>query len=203
MEKRRGEPGVHRGPHCVSCRRGSSAAGGLDPPCSKRNRQRPSRGCSTRPRRRNSRRGAQAVSRVENDSVAEAAMTCLAEAAALRYAGLGWPVLPLHSIRGGSCTCSRGAKCDSPGKHPRTEHGVIDASNRRGCDSRLVGTMARCKRGDPHRSRIGPLRRRCRPAPRRPGESRESSTPTRGAPSDHDSKDRRRWATSPLQMARF
>lgn len=38
--------------------------------------------------------------------------------AALDYAELGWAVLPLHSIRGGSCTCNS-QQCNSPGKHPR------------------------------------------------------------------------------------
>jgi hypothetical protein len=40
--------------------------------------------------------------------------------AALWYADKkGWPVLPLHSIRGGKCTCSKGPDCENPGKHPR------------------------------------------------------------------------------------
>ena len=58
--------------------------------------------------------------------------------AALRYAGVGWPVVPLHRIvfppdpRANGhpvCDCGRkpGADC-SPGKHPRTEHGLADAS---------------------------------------------------------------------------
>jgi bifunctional DNA primase/polymerase-like protein/AAA domain-containing protein/primase-like protein len=40
----------------------------------------------------------------------------------------GWPVFPLHGIRDGRCTCAD-PKCDSPGKHPRTEHGVKDATS--------------------------------------------------------------------------
>lgn len=48
--------------------------------------------------------------------------------AALKYASKGWAVLPLHTIEQGRCTC--GTKgCRSPGKHPRTEHGVDDASS--------------------------------------------------------------------------
>ncbi len=52
--------------------------------------------------------------------------TALADAARY-YAGLGWPVIPLHAIFGGSCTCGR-EDCASPGKHPRTPHGLKDAS---------------------------------------------------------------------------
>lgn len=47
--------------------------------------------------------------------------------AALFYAELGWAVIPLHSIRDGRCTCGR-STCHSPGKHPRTAHGVHDAT---------------------------------------------------------------------------
>ncbi len=39
----------------------------------------------------------------------------------------GWPVLPVHGIRGGACTCSKGAKCKDTGKHPRTKNGLKDA----------------------------------------------------------------------------
>jgi hypothetical protein len=46
---------------------------------------------------------------------------------ALSYASRGWPVLPLHSVGGGCCTCGD-VNCRSPGKHPRTQHGVKDAS---------------------------------------------------------------------------
>ncbi|HCE18528.1 MAG TPA: hypothetical protein DEQ80_11775 [Anaerolinea thermolimosa] len=45
----------------------------------------------------------------------------------LAYAARGWHVLPLHSVRGGRCTCGR-ADCTSSGKHPRTPHGVTDAT---------------------------------------------------------------------------
>ncbi len=48
--------------------------------------------------------------------------------AALDYASRGWPVLPLHTARSHArCSCGR-ADCSSPGKHPRTEHGVKDAT---------------------------------------------------------------------------
>lgn len=46
---------------------------------------------------------------------------------ALRYAKRGWAVLPVYEPRNGKCTCGH-ADCSSPGKHPRTQHGVKDAS---------------------------------------------------------------------------
>ena len=48
---------------------------------------------------------------------------------ALNYAlEWGWAVFPLHSITDeGKCTCGN-ADCKSPGKHPRTPNGVLDAS---------------------------------------------------------------------------
>jgi Protein of unknown function (DUF3631)/Bifunctional DNA primase/polymerase, N-terminal len=46
---------------------------------------------------------------------------------ALYYASRGWPVLPLYSVEGGRCTFGD-VNCRSPGKHPRTPHGVKDAS---------------------------------------------------------------------------
>jgi hypothetical protein len=42
------------------------------------------------------------------------------------YAKRGWRVLPLHNIVDGKCSCGQGG-C-SPGKHPRTLHGVKDAT---------------------------------------------------------------------------
>lgn len=48
--------------------------------------------------------------------------------AALAYAAMGWAVLPNHSIaENGRCTCGR-SDCGSPGKHPRTRHGIQDAT---------------------------------------------------------------------------
>ena len=39
-------------------------------------------------------------------------------AAALEYAALGWPVLPIFEIRdAGQCACGD-PRCESPGKHP-------------------------------------------------------------------------------------
>jgi putative DNA primase/helicase len=54
---------------------------------------------------------------------------------ALAYAELGWRVFPVHSIveeREAEpvvlrCSCGKG-DCGSPGKHPRTKNGVLDAS---------------------------------------------------------------------------
>ena len=43
------------------------------------------------------------------------------------YANRGWLVLPLHGLEGGRCSCGE-ANCRSPGKHPRSQHGVKDAS---------------------------------------------------------------------------
>lgn len=38
---------------------------------------------------------------------------------ALAYARRGWRVIPLHGVdRSGACTCRRGARCPSAGKHP-------------------------------------------------------------------------------------
>jgi len=47
--------------------------------------------------------------------------------AALLYAGLGWRVFPLHSLRDGVCSCGD-AGCTSPAKHPRTRSGCKDAT---------------------------------------------------------------------------
>jgi hypothetical protein len=49
-------------------------------------------------------------------------------AAALNYAQKGWPVLPLHNATHGICSCRKGRRCSHPGKHPRTPHGVKDAT---------------------------------------------------------------------------
>lgn len=45
----------------------------------------------------------------------------------LAYAGKGWPVFPLHTIRDGKCSCSN-PKCKSPGKHPKIEGGFQNAT---------------------------------------------------------------------------
>ncbi|MCX5660271.1 MAG: bifunctional DNA primase/polymerase [Planctomycetota bacterium] len=49
---------------------------------------------------------------------------------ALRYAGEGFAVFPLHTVRDGRCTCGDG-ECPSPGKHPNAAlapHGFKDAT---------------------------------------------------------------------------
>ena len=49
---------------------------------------------------------------------------------AMEYVKLGWLVLPLHTKDGQYCSClaGRNRACTSPAKHPRTLHGVSDAS---------------------------------------------------------------------------
>jgi hypothetical protein len=48
--------------------------------------------------------------------------------AALFYARLGIPVLPVHTpAAGGGCSCRR-PTCDRPGKHPRPRHGLTEAT---------------------------------------------------------------------------
>lgn len=47
--------------------------------------------------------------------------------AALEYAGRGWQVFPVHTLRDGRCTCGHG-DCSSPGKHPMTLNGCKDAT---------------------------------------------------------------------------
>jgi putative DNA primase/helicase len=46
---------------------------------------------------------------------------------ALAYAAEGWLVVPLYSTVGERCTCEK-KSCGSRGKHPRTQHGVKDAT---------------------------------------------------------------------------
>ena len=47
--------------------------------------------------------------------------------AALGYAALGWPIIPIHTVRDNACSCGK-PDCPSPGKHPRTRHGLKDAT---------------------------------------------------------------------------
>jgi Bifunctional DNA primase/polymerase, N-terminal len=55
--------------------------------------------------------------------------------AALIYAGLGLPVLPIFEMNGHRCTCEK-VNCASPAKHPRTSHGLKDATT----DQRQIRT---------------------------------------------------------------
>ena len=49
---------------------------------------------------------------------------------ALYYGKLGWPVIPLHySTPNGGCSC-RKSDCSSTGKHPATQRGLKDASDK-------------------------------------------------------------------------
>jgi len=53
--------------------------------------------------------------------------------AALQYAELGLSVIPVHSINdGGLCSCKDRKLCTSPGKHPRTQNGIYNATRDRG-----------------------------------------------------------------------
>jgi putative DNA primase/helicase len=48
---------------------------------------------------------------------------------AMGLAVRGWKIFPLHTPLGADrCSCSRGATCANNGKHPRTEHGLRDAT---------------------------------------------------------------------------
>jgi putative DNA primase/helicase len=55
-------------------------------------------------------------------------------AAAVEYAMRGLAVFPLYGIVDGRCTCRKGEQCNRPGKHPKTAHGLKDAS----CDPTVV-----------------------------------------------------------------
>ena len=50
---------------------------------------------------------------------------------ALNYARRGLLVFPLYTAVDGHCSCGSGADCAHPGKHPRTPHGVKDATTDR------------------------------------------------------------------------
>lgn len=43
----------------------------------------------------------------------------------------GWRVFPCHNIQEGKCSCGN-PDCGSPGKHPRTKNGLIDATINQG-----------------------------------------------------------------------
>src|SRR5262245_8584930 len=45
-----------------------------------------------------------------------------------RYAAQSWPILPLHSVKDGQCSCGDPECTSNAGKHPRTASGLKDAS---------------------------------------------------------------------------
>lgn len=55
---------------------------------------------------------------------------------ALHYAKNGLLVFPLHTVKDGKCTCGK-VDCNSPAKHPRTVHGLKQASR----DLNFVGNL--------------------------------------------------------------
>ena len=53
------------------------------------------------------------------------------KAHALRYARIGLAVVPMHTVNNRVCSCSKGSKCKSPGKHPWSSNGVKGATTNR------------------------------------------------------------------------
>ena len=53
------------------------------------------------------------------------------KAHALRYARMGLAVVPMHTVNNRVCSCSKGSKCKSPGKHPWSSNGVKGATTNR------------------------------------------------------------------------
>jgi hypothetical protein len=62
-----------------------------------------------------------------SDSNARVGVTPTLATTALVLAGTGQPVLPLHTPTPDGCSC-RDARCDRPGKHPRSANGLLDAT---------------------------------------------------------------------------
>ena len=62
-----------------------------------------------------------------NSDCDEAGSIVDARSAALAYTARGWPVIPLHTPTARGCSCGR-TECANPGKHPRTAHGLKDAT---------------------------------------------------------------------------
>src|SRR5262245_44468529 len=47
---------------------------------------------------------------------------------ALGYAARGWQVFPCHTPWQEGCSCRKHRTCEEVGKHPRTLHGLLDAT---------------------------------------------------------------------------
>ena len=45
------------------------------------------------------------------------------------YCSLGWVPVPLHDLRNGECSCSKGSECPSAGKHPRVTQSAAKAAD--------------------------------------------------------------------------
>jgi len=56
---------------------------------------------------------------INTEPPAAASISSLGKAALVYAREVRWKVVPLHSVRDGACTCSKGAACRSAGKHPR------------------------------------------------------------------------------------
>lgn len=59
--------------------------------------------------------------------------------AALSYAEQGFSVIPIYGIENGVCKCSKREKCSHPGKHPKTSHGLKDATRDKDKIQQLFG----------------------------------------------------------------
>ncbi len=81
----------------------------------------------------NSPRAVDAMALCEKREVSGAACQAIASEAvglladAIHYASSGFAVFPIHGISKGRCTCGK-SNCGSPGKHPRTIHGLYSAT---------------------------------------------------------------------------
>jgi hypothetical protein len=68
--------------------------------------------------------------------------------AALAYANYGYAVFPIHSpMNGKKCDCFLGDACTSPSKHPRTQHGLADATTDAGTVKRWWTTWGHANIG--------------------------------------------------------
>src|SRR5262245_26476568 len=70
----------------------------------------------------------------KNEQVTQEKLTAISQKepsalldAALTYAALGWAAFPCHTPTS-TCSCSCHKDCDHIGKHPRTKHGLKEAT---------------------------------------------------------------------------